>query len=122
MKFSSNFLLLLLIVEGLWTLVALTVNQKRRTTILASFMALAFVLGQGIFTKIANLPANRYVMFISIFRPAMNTFFDAQFNGDDPRFFLFQYWRDVPECQIYDRNDTAAFSSNFIFYCITPHT
>jgi len=122
MKFISNFWLLLLIVEGLWTLVALTVNQKRGTTILASFLALAFVLGQGIFTKIANLPANRYVMFISIFRPAMNTFFDSQFSGDDARYFLFQYWRDSSECQISDSNDTIAYSSKFILDCITPHT
>jgi len=76
-KLFLNYFVFLWTLEELWTMIALCIPDKKKSTIIASFFALAFLVGQGIFTKLANKPASRFVMFISIFRPLMNSFFDS---------------------------------------------
>jgi len=116
--FISSYWLILVLVESLWTLIGLAMSQKKNATIMASFFGLAFILGQQAFTKIAELPANRYIMFISIFRPVMNGLFYSQFAGTNPKYFLPQEWDPKAECVLHANDTKTTWTAPKILDCM----
>eukprot|EP00514_Thraustochytrium_sp_LLF1b_P011920 CAMPEP_0184548436 /NCGR_PEP_ID=MMETSP0199_2-20130426/6203_1 /TAXON_ID=1112570 /ORGANISM="Thraustochytrium sp., Strain LLF1b" /LENGTH=702 /DNA_ID=CAMNT_0026943049 /DNA_START=37 /DNA_END=2142 /DNA_ORIENTATION=+ len=115
--FLANFWVVLIICEALWVLVVLLAPPKKNATILASFLTLAFVLGQSIFTKIADLPANRYVLFISIFKPAMNTFFERTYSGTLQTYNMPLEWSGDDACVI-EPNSDSNFTASQVLSCL----